>query len=201
MPVVVIKTNGAKLTGLFTLAKDLHGRITGAGTNQAEYQVWLASSADSRDFFRDALSEIRRKFPQSNITLKYIPATAPLDWAESGMLRKTPYFLRSAGHPLVVINKDNIAQELKKKNRREKINRLKRMGELRFEKITDRQTFTAIIDELAIQSDFRKGAMYNKSVFQSEPFRKDFLCSLFDQNILHATLLRLNEEIISSNVG
>jgi hypothetical protein len=43
--------------------------------------------------------------------------------------------------------------------------------------------------------------MYNKSVFQAEPIRKAFLLSLFEQNVLHVTLLKLDEEIIASNVG
>jgi hypothetical protein len=43
--------------------------------------------------------------------------------------------------------------------------------------------------------------MFNRLFFLDDPFRKEFLLALFRQNLLHATILRLNEDIIASNVG
>ncbi len=101
----------------------------------------------------------------------------------------------------MVINEEHFTSELKKKNRREKINRLKRLGDLKFERITDFNEFNAIFDDLALQSDFRKGAMYNKVAFKTDPLRKTFLLSLFKQNNIHATVLKINDQIIAANVS
>jgi hypothetical protein len=96
---------------------------------------------------------------------------------------------------------ENISAELKKKNRRKKINGLRGFGDLKFERITDKKTFCSIFDELASQYDFRKGAMYNKTPFQKDTLKKKFLLALFDRNILHVTVLKCNNEIIASNVA
>jgi hypothetical protein len=75
------------------------------------------------------------------------------------------------------------------------------LGTLSFERIRDYQKFVSVFDELALQSDFRKGAMYNKLAFKTDPFKKPFLLSLFQQSNLHATVLKLNDKIISANVS
>jgi CelD/BcsL family acetyltransferase involved in cellulose biosynthesis len=200
-PIVLIGTGSNGMAGLFTLARDRRGNITGAGASQAEYQVWLASAFDNSHFIKQALTELLRKFLHTEVHLKFVPGNTPITWAESDPGWKSSCFVRPVKQPLLVINKEHITSELKKKNRREKLNRLKRIGHLRFERISDSQQFSSIVDELAIQSDFRKGAMYNKTVFKDEPKRKDFLLNLFDLGLLHATVLWLNDTIIASNVG
>jgi hypothetical protein len=61
--------------------------------------------------------------------------------------------------------------------------------------------FSSIFDELTAQYDFRKAAMYNKAPFRKDPLKKKFLLALFEQQILHVTVLKLNDEIIASNVA
>ncbi|WP_162426743.1 GNAT family N-acetyltransferase [Pontibacter pudoricolor] len=201
LPVIVKQTEGNSLTGLLTLAKDTQGNIVGAGSNQAEYQVWLTTESEKSSFINDAFHKLRNALPKAEITLKYVPGNAPVQQVISDDYWKRFCFSKKVEQPLLVIDKEQITRELKKKNRREKINRLKRFGNLKFEQITDRQEFINILDELAIQSDFRKGAMYNKTVFMDDPYRKPFLLSLFDSALLHTTLLKLDEKIIASNIG
>jgi hypothetical protein len=43
--------------------------------------------------------------------------------------------------------------------------------------------------------------MYNKVAFKTDPFRKTFLLSLFKQNHIHATVLKINDKIIAANVS
>ncbi len=109
--------------------------------------------------------------------------------------------MQVASQPLMVINEANFTQELRKKNRKEKINRLRRQGQLRFERVSDSAEFSAVFDELSLQYDFRKEAMFNRSFIHSDPLRKVFLHCLFEQGLLHTTLLKLDETIIASNVG
>lgn len=92
-------------------------------------------------------------------------------------------------------------KRLHAKTIREKIKRLQRLGTLKFEKVTEYEQFAAILDELIIHYEFRKGATYNLGPFNAEPNKKALLLELFRLNMLHVTLLKLNEEIISSTVN
>jgi CelD/BcsL family acetyltransferase involved in cellulose biosynthesis len=201
VPVLIRTIHGGKLTGLLTLAADKNGLITGAGANQAEYQVWLTADANDEQFIKKALLEVRKVFPHKKILLKYIPGEVPLGWAEKDEQWRRRCFIKVANHPLMVVNGAHLTSELRKKNRKEKINRLSRQGELSFERITDYEVFASIFDELALQSDFRKGALYNKIAFKTDPLRKEFLLALFEQNDLHVTVLKIDDKIISSNVS
>ncbi|SIR44201.1 GNAT family N-acetyltransferase [Pontibacter lucknowensis] len=200
-PILAVAYCGEKLTGLLTLAQDDSGRLVGAGANQAEYQVWLTREQTDSYFIKKTLNDLLEQFPQSEISLKFVPANTPLQWLETDLELQKVYFRREVKQPLLSLNKENLSQELRKKNRREKLNRLKRQGELSFMKVTDAQKFSSVLDELAIQSDFRKGAMYNKCAFQEDGYRKEFLKKLFSEGLLHVTLLRVDNTIIASNVG
>ncbi|MBO9200504.1 MULTISPECIES: GNAT family N-acetyltransferase [Niastella] len=201
VPVMIRTVQNGQVTGLLTLAADKNGLITGAGANQAEYQVWLTADANDEQFIKNALIELRKVFPRKKIQLKYIPAEVPLGWIKKDPRWDKSCFVKTSSHPLMGINGTHITSELRKKNRKEKINRLSRQGQLTFERINDYEEFASIFDELALQSDFRKGAMYNKIAFKTDPLRKDFLLALFEQNNLHATVLKINDKIISSNVS
>jgi CelD/BcsL family acetyltransferase involved in cellulose biosynthesis/thymidylate kinase len=198
LPVVVKETKSGKLTGLLTLARSKKGVIVGAGASQAEYQVWL-SLDDEGCFIKNSIRAIKQQFHSSDIQLKFIPAETPLSWAVDSKWKERCR-LKLYQQPLMIID-ESVSEELKKKKKRKKINGLKSLGELKFERITDAQTFNSIFDELAAQYDFRKAAMYNKTPFKKDPLKKEFLLALFEKNILHATVLKLNEEIIASNVA
>ncbi|WP_205511034.1 GNAT family N-acetyltransferase [Longitalea arenae] len=201
LPILVKTEYAGKLTGLLTLTKGKNGLITGAGTNQAEYQVWLTDGDLDETFIKGALKAVTKQFPKNKIFLKYIPAGTSLHFAKEDVAWKQRCVVMPNRQPLMVINDEHLTSELKKKNRREKVNRMKRQGELIFERITDYATFASVFDELATQNDFRKGAMYNKMAFKNDRFRKPFFLSLFEKNVLHVTLLKINDKIIASNVG
>lgn len=201
LPILIKTETDGKLTGLLTLAKDKKGLITGAGANQAEYQVWLTADEKDETFIKASLTKLYRFFPRNRIQLKYIPAGVPLNFTKNDTPWNKRCFVKTSPQPVMVINEDHFTSELKKKNRREKINRLKRLGELKFERINDYKEFKEIFDELALQSDFRKGAMYNKIAFKTDACRKEFLLSLFEQNILHVTVLKIDDRIIAANVS
>lgn len=200
-PMLIKSENAGKLTGLLTLAGDKDGLITGAGANHAEYQAWITADATDELFIKSALQEVCRFFPGKKILLKYIPAGVPLGFTKKDPVWNKRCFLKASPHPFMRINDLQLTNELRKKNRREKINRMKRLGDFKFERISDYATFLSIFDELAIQSDFRKGAMYNKIAFQTDPLRKAFLLSLFEQNNVHVTVLKIDDKIIASNVS
>src|SRR5215468_1612512 len=59
-PVIVAGINDEeKLVGLFTLATDMKsGELVAAGSNQAEYQAWLAEPQDANVFIEAALEKL-----------------------------------------------------------------------------------------------------------------------------------------------
>ena len=201
IPIVLTDWNGKNLTGIFTLTLDKKGNITAAGTNQAEYQVWLSSTANSNEILEKSIDLLKKHFPGHTLSFKYLPAKTPIQQFQSGTKWKQHLYLKSYIQPLMASNEELLASELKKKNKKEKINRLKRKGNLGFEIITHLEGFIAIVDKLILQSDFRKGAMYDKLAFQQESHRKDFLIKLFELGLLHVSILKLDEEIIASNAG
>jgi len=84
---------------------------------------------------------------------------------------------------------------------RNKLNRLKRLGELTFEHITNREQFSDILNELIIQYDFRQGAMFNYNQFKEEPLKANFLLALFEKNLLHVSVLKVNKQFFASIVA
>jgi len=202
LPILVKAVQGEQLVGLLPLAKELQSTlITGAGGWDAEYQCWLTAAWDNEAFIKSALLQVRRRFPVCELKLRYIPERVPLAWVEADPQWRPYCVLKEHRRPLMEISEAYFEKELKKKNRREKINRLKRMGELSFRRITDLQTFVAVLDELTTQFDFRKGAMFNRTPFRDSGLTRELLLTLFEHKLLHATVLKLNDEVIASNVG
>ncbi|HEX6429254.1 MAG TPA: GNAT family N-acetyltransferase [Niastella sp.] len=200
-PILVKREQAGQLTGLITLAVNKNGLITGAGANQAEYQVWLTADANDELFIKSALQEVCRFFPGKRILLHFIPADVSFGYLKKDPIWNKRCFVKEVPHPLMIVNDEHFTNELRKKNRREKLNRLRRLGELTFERISDFDAFNAVFDTMAIQSDFRKGAMYNKTDFTNDALRKKFLLTLFELNSVHVTVLKLDDKIIASNVS
>ena len=201
LPVIIKAERNGVLLGLLTVAKDKKNLITGAGANQAEYQVWLATDINGNSFIVDALLALDKYFPGSKVNLAYIDNRAPLSWTTESAFGRRRCFLKATKHYYVSLNQAYIVNKLKKPSRKSKINRLKRLGELKFERIADPATFTSLIDQLSVLSDFRKGAMFNKFYFRDDPLLVKFLMAILELNILHASVLMLNDEIIASNIG
>ncbi|WP_170866202.1 GNAT family N-acetyltransferase [Pontibacter flavimaris] len=201
VPILIRYTLAGKLTGLLALALDSQGVIVGAGAEQAEYQVWVTKPEDEEAFVSAAFREVLKQFPGAAIRLKYVPGGANLQWIYQSLYWKRHCLVRPVKQPLMGIDEDYLNAELRKKNRREKINRLKRLGHLNFERVNNADRFDEVIDELTLQYDFRKGAMFNRNLFRADPRRRQFLGLLFERGLLHTTLLTVDEKVIASNAG
>ncbi|WP_266204900.1 GNAT family N-acetyltransferase [Pontibacter kalidii] len=199
LPILVKSSTNDKLTGLLLLAKSNKGTIVGAGANRAEYQTWLAEAAEGVKFIKEALGEVRKAFPTCDIILKFIPPNVPLEWARKEAPWRRICVLRAFNQPLWELENEKIARRLKKQ--KSKINHLKKLGELTLEVITTVEQFRSIIDFIIIQSDFRKGAIYNTTPFQEDPQRKELLLKLFEKDFLHVSIIKLNEKIIAAKVA
>ena len=136
-PLIVIQTTTeGQLTGLLLLAIEKKaGELVGAGTHHAEYQVWLSlpkTNDDTGDeFILAALEQLRPIFPTQEIFFKYLPPATPLTWHKSERLRGTVFELQSYQRPLLKLGDGSaIAESLKKKSNKSRLNRLKQAGKI-----------------------------------------------------------------------
>lgn len=209
LPVLVIAVEKGKLTGLLpmvildTKANDRinkRNRITGAGHYDAEYQSWLAIPSYGESFIKDALGALMKQFPGHPVTFRYLPPATPLGWLKSDKWRQYAT-LQSYTRPLIDLNQPDHAKLLKSRQFRNKLNRLKRLGEVQLESITDIEHFKTTLDELAVLYDFRFSALFNKPHFKNDPSKKELLLELFRLQLLHVTLLKVNGKTFAGVVG
>lgn len=199
-PTLITDWDGTSMTGLWVLT-EVDGKFAAPGFDLAEYHVWLSTPEHQSEFIEAALKAFSDAFPRHSIHLKYVPNPTPLGAFEKSMFLKSRTVWRPYQQLIMGVDKTSLQEELKKKNRKEKINRLNRLGKLEFSKTIDLETFRSQIDEMALQSDFRKGALYNKTFFHDEPQRKDFLLRLFALGHIHVTTLAVDDTLIASNAG
>ncbi len=202
MPVVVKEELNGCLTGLLTLAKDVKGLgVTAAGGWSAYYHTWLVADYGDNEFIKKALTLIRQKFPGQKITFKYIPPHTPLGWLVGGTYWSRRHIIRPFLRPVMDFAAPDVGKLFSKKQFREGRNRLSRLGNLTYEQVTDYDAFVSVLDELADQYDFRKAVTLNKTPFRKNLQKKEFLIALYEQNILHVTVLRVNGHIAASLVA
>lgn len=190
-----------ELTGLLIMVQDIgHQKIYVAGGTEAEYQTWLADSNDDTEFIEKALINLRSMFPNSEVNMFNMPPNTPLDWVKTKQWSSVCEVTADKRH-LMNLTKEDAPKLFRKQQFREKRNRLKRLGELTFEHITTLDRFVSVLPELMDQYDFRKGSKYNLIYFRSKPASQNYFIELFKHGLLHATILKLDQEIIASLVG
>ncbi|MFC5509847.1 GNAT family N-acetyltransferase [Massilia jejuensis] len=203
LPVMVVdERDDGSLDGLLALAlRPGGGMLTGAGDQQAEYQGWLQASGGDSRFIVRAIELVRAQFPDADICLKYLPPGIPLRWIDEAHGYRGLCCLRSYSLPLMRIDADVMNRQRNKKNHRQNFNRLKRVGEVRFEQVVDHQHFERVFDEICMQYDFRQAALYRTMPFSKDPFKKRFQLALHKNGLLHTTVLSVGDRIAASHIG
>lgn len=193
-----------QLTGLLTLALDrVSGALVVAGTHHAEYQVWLSHPERGDEFILAAIANLRTAFPPQSLFFKYLPPNAPLTWAKSGQFPLRQIEIQSHARPLLNIGDGRgIGESLKKKSNKSRLNRLRQMGEIRFEQITDPVVLEAIFDDIEAFVDLRQGAVHDVLPFRIDPLKKPFhLALLKHPDLVHVTALRVGEKLAALHFG
>ncbi len=163
----------SSLIGLLPLALSKEDNtLVPAGTDHAEYQVWLARDGQSNEFIESALDCLAREFPAGQLRFRYLPSGTPLSWTDRWTGR---CHLRSVPRLLMSTRPGNtIAQSLRKRSMRSRLNRLERMGKLSFNRIVDPEEFASVLDEIIPLHDFRQGAAHLNFPFSSDRLKKPF---------------------------
>jgi len=205
-PVIITLSNKSnKLLGLFLLATSKqNNQIVSPGAHQAEYQCWLSAAECPVDFITNALTAIYNKLDiNSSIILKYIPPELPIhDFFESTKFSGLAE-LKKHRRPLLHIDAANIEKSFKKKSNKSRFNRLKKLGDLEFRKLTDDEDLTCVFDKIIDFYNFRQGAFNNSFPFQEDPQKRDFHLDLFKlhKDFFHFTITSLNGEPIAAHIG
>jgi CelD/BcsL family acetyltransferase involved in cellulose biosynthesis len=203
LPVLVVaEAEDHSLTGLLTLA--LHAgekKLVGAGERQAEYHAWLEKEGTGSAFIEAAVKKIRADFPGIDLCLKYLPPAIPLDWIARNRLPQRLISLLPYRRPVMKIDAASMDRQRRKKNHRQNFNRLKKSGEVSFEKIGDHDRFLRVFDDLCMQYDFRQGALHHYMPFVSDPAKRSFYLELHRRGMLHTSILKVGDEIAASHSG
>jgi CelD/BcsL family acetyltransferase involved in cellulose biosynthesis len=209
LPILIRDTQDGQLTGLLTLAvpkslstdSNIHNKhplIMGAGMYEAEYQTWLALPLQSESFIKQAFREIKKRFPKKDMLLRFLPPEVPLDWISKSPRWKQRIEIQAFKRPIMDLQAPDVTRMFRKAEFRNKLNRLKRLGDFSFEQITDLAALQSILEEITVQYDFRQGAMFNMNQFRDNPLKSDFLLEMFKQGLLHVTVLKAEGRIIAS---
>ena len=203
LPVVIFsEDDDQSLNGLLTLAlNQKENKLTGAGERQAEYHGWIESSNTKNDFIWPAIEKIRARFSGVDLSFKYLPPGIPLNWISDKGNNGKLCSLRTHSRPVMQIDEAAMDRQRTKKNNRQNYNRLKKLGNVQFEKVTEHDYFIQIFDELCIQYDFRQGALYQNMPFSCDPMKKNFYLTLHKNGLLHTTILTVDGKIAASHFG
>ncbi|MGH9351080.1 MAG: GNAT family N-acetyltransferase [Terriglobia bacterium] len=199
--IVTGAANADALDGLLLLAVSKQdGSIVQVGAAQAEYHVWLARDSEPASFIEPAFDHLAEEFPSGKLQFLFLPPGAPLAWSSRWLTRCD---WRALARPLLSTEPGNeIAEFLRKKKKKMRLNQLERLGELSFDRICDPEAFEAALDESIPFYDFRQGAMYGTPPFAADALKKPFYLAMMRQpDLLHVTALRLNGRIVSAHIG
>jgi CelD/BcsL family acetyltransferase involved in cellulose biosynthesis len=201
-------SSSRNLIGLLPVAiENTSGQATLPGGHQAEYKSWLALPSNSGSFIEQGLHVLAQETSISSLSFRYLAPGTPVDWVSNA--RESAWICQVEKDPRAIIRVGEaveVADYLKKKNRlkstKSKWNRLKRLGKIHFEQLVDASELAPIFDQLISYYDTRQGALYGKRAFQDDPAKKPFHFALLQEpNLLHVTVLKAGDEIVSASFG
>jgi CelD/BcsL family acetyltransferase involved in cellulose biosynthesis len=202
-PLLVLSPGiGSNLTGLLPLGIDRSGEIVACGAWQAEYQSWLFHGSEGPEFILQAIRLVREKFPNKSLTFNFLPPLTPANWVRC-IENNFPSRVRTFSRPIMGLeNEQGFIKSLMKKSNRSRINRLKKSGEIRFERITDPDNFSSVLEDVIGFYDLRQGAMSDVLPFKNDQHKRAFHMALLEkQNLLHVTVLYSGDQVISAHLG
>lgn len=174
------------------------GELVPVGGRDAEYQGWLALPEDSDAFPREAFRRLRCHLPGTRIVFRYLPPGTPLTWVDSGE-HSPACDLESWSKPIA--RTAEATASLRKKSNRSRLNRLKALGEIRFERILNTEALEEIIGDVALMYDLRQGAQHGAFPFSRDADKARMLTRLLREGILHATAMWSSDSLVSVHLG
>ncbi|MBK9313233.1 MAG: GNAT family N-acetyltransferase [Acidobacteria bacterium] len=202
-PLIVIgKTETGSVCGLFFLAVNNEtGQLVVAGASHAEYQVWLADIQAGNVFIECALDRLKEMFPDRTLTLLFVLPKTPVAWAQIGGRWAHQCQIKTLPRGLLSIGDGSSFKDTLRKKKQNKVNRLKRLGNLHFDHITDPDQMDSLFDEFSVLQNLRLRAIYNLSEIDNDPLKKALYIKLMRiPAFLYTTVLRLDRTLVSAQI-
>jgi len=207
-PLMLVAYDESKiLIGILPLAISLDdGGISHAGHGQAEYNGWIAKPEIEEEFLIQSLILLKQECGLSKWDWGWLPPHANTNWLQSEKLKEQGIYVNIGHCELPVYDlsdTDRIAQIKKSKSTKSKINRLKRSGDLKIERITDVARAKEVFVDLKKVSNFRNLAVYDNMPFVGENSNKEqwHLSHLDGSDNVHFTVLWQGDEFLACNFG
>ena len=206
-PILIEARDGEdKLIGLLPLAIEKKtGKLTHAGDEMAEYHGWLALPEIEEYFIPNCLDLIQSELEVSSWSWRWLPPKAVYNWLDSESFQEKGIYFEIEKTEAPVWNLEDTAK-LSKINKRKNVKRSLRQyadrGDLRYERITDKERTRELMKEFGLQSDFKKEALYNYRFFEQDPYLEGFMTDLQDYpEFNHFSVLFLDDYPIAFNHG
>lgn len=197
---LIERTADGELNGLLALGCTGAGNLVAAGAHHAEYQGWLARIDNAVPFLEQAWSVIQAHLPGARLKLKYVPQVLA-QAAASSRLRSIIEFVPRR-RPLMRLHPDRIAESLRKKSNKSKLNRLARLGDVRLERLRTAAALDAHFNEIIVHYDLRQGATHGSRPFGSDAHKRAFHMALSNYpELLHVTVLWVGERLVAAHLG
>lgn len=194
------------LVGLIPLAQNTrNGELTHAGGGQAEYHGWIAAPQIDQDFLIASLVALYQQLPIERWTWRWLPPGAPLEWLDSEILREAGIFVTCMNQRAPLLDLSDAAKVKKitrNKSIKSKINRYKRRGDFRLERIVSVERAEELLPILREQCDFRQGAVNDATPFRSDRNKFQFFAQRMRYpDVNHFTVLWLDDKPIAFHFG
>lgn len=179
---VLVRNHNADgiLTGLWLLAYNESSReLAHAGTYQAEYHVWLCRPGADAAFLTAAWALLRSRLTFSTLRLKYLPSAALGDVLQAALGQQGAVAVQRSVRPLLRLDAEEVKATAKKSSNKNRYNRLKKLGNLEFRRITTSAELDEIFDELIAFYDLRQGAVNDSTPFRDDAQKRVFHRDLF----------------------
>lgn len=192
------------LVGFLPLTRSSDGKeLFPAGAHQGEYHGWLASPESSDEFIEHAIRKLADSITQAQLNFRCLPPLTPIDWVNRRPFWKRNCLVHAQRRPLLSLAEaDRIADSLRKKSNKSRLNRLKKLGDLQFEQVTNLSMNAEELDSIISCYDLRIGALVGVLPFHDDPQKRQFYLELLNHpNVLHMTILRVGKNWISAHIG
>lgn len=208
-PVMVVAYDNkmGEVIGILPLAHSIEeGILSHAAAEQAEYNGWVCLKDYEEDFLIESLVLLRDEFDLTKWDWGWMPPQANTEWLNSEKLKAHGIHVNvnTCESPIYDLqDKERIAKIKKSKSTKSKINRLKRSGELKMERITELSRAKEVFPELKKISNFRNLAVYDNMPFSTDDSCKEkwHLNHLDGSQSVHFTVLWQGDELLASNFG
>ncbi len=194
------------LVGVMSLARRRSdGALVHAGDFHAEYHGWVAKSECDQSFAEECLIALQGRYRLKRWRWNFLPRGTP-----PGLLNSS----RLAGHgiscrvrieasPLLDLTDDeHLLRLLKTKSIRNQINRYKKRGNFRLERIENIEQAARLFRVLRAQNDFRQEAVHGNRPFGDNPLKEPFFLErLKIPQANHFSVLMCDETPLSFHFG